>query len=140
MYIRWLGAHRVAYSLRESLIFEMENARSPKGREIAVERVRGEQRPGNAGVGLLISSKAIRRQFLGDVWSETVRGGRLVPSYPADRGPYSEAFASPGKDDILGLVLSRRISPGNMKVVRWFAKQNHLPIFLLSGRRLKRMK
>lgn len=137
MYVRWLGGFRKNGSLEESLNFEISRATS-----VACEKlVKGVSVIPQSRVGFLVDPKAVYKNFKHDVWSEYTTDGSLVASRSQWEATsnHRESWAKPV---FTGIVVKGggfdNLSPKARKVVAQFATTHNLPVYKLSGGKLKK--
>lgn len=120
--VRWMGAFgRSDHSLYAALSFELASC----NREVAAEPIKHRSYIDHARVGLLVSRKAVKKVFSGDVWSQNENGKLVKTRKPI--GNHSEAFCSP---DYVAIVVkgNNNFSLEILADIKKISKEYKLPI------------
>lgn len=136
LFVRWLGAYGRGQSLAVSIKYELEQVT----REVACEAI--SMRSGSCGeeitanVGLIVDRRAVKKFFLGDVWSVTDEAsptGRLKATRFGAAGRHTECFARPVYTGICVRHSMENLSPCAYNTVMHAARKYHLPIYTLAS-------
>ncbi len=134
--IRWLGAYTQNWNpdeslnLRDKLRKELERYRV-REREVSAEALpKGEQSQSyfNLPVGLLVARGAVRRVYIGDVYSYARKNGKLKGKFPTCSDGAKESFCRPYYSHIVVRPDLLRVGGKRWKIIFEFSREYNLPV------------